>query len=384
MGIRTRFLPPSRLPNGMKHTLREFDRRKPVTEPSVFTDNSARPSPARFPGRIIYVGGVTKEPQYSDGTAWRSLLAGSTSFATPAITYGTTAAAGSGNKVVRHNSQLLFPTALRSSANNSTLTLTDDATNQTLTGSLGSLLIVPTSHIIMTNDIGLTKFVGIGAGVLANSKFSINISSSTNNSSGINTSMGCGASSITVTSFKTDIQTSTTSGVGNASTLLGSDANIIIRGVAKTSAGTSFRARLNFSSDDATTAASTYTGLNVLTPVRATAATVTNFYGVKTETLPTWVTNGWGALYSERVEIQSASARATTALLLRQLATGATAGAHVNFDDKAGNPPAPTTGDLWRNGNSLNFRQAAATVDLTAAAAAAATDWPIHLAMMGA
>ncbi len=54
----------------------------------------------------------------------------------------------------------------------------------------------------------------------------------------------------------------------------------------------------------------------------------------------------------------------TDVLDLIQKNTGATAGAHIQFDDKAGNPPAPVTGSLWRSGDRLQFRQAAATVDL--------------------
>lgn len=58
-----------------------------------------------------------------------------------------------------------------------------------------------------------------------------------------------------------------------------------------------------------------------------------------------------------------------TALLLRQKATGAVPGAHANFDDKAGDPAPLVTGDLWRSGDSLKFRQSSATVDLTSAGA---------------
>lgn len=55
-----------------------------------------------------------------------------------------------------------------------------------------------------------------------------------------------------------------------------------------------------------------------------------------------------------------------TTVYLKQLATGNVPGAHLNFDDKAGSPPSPNVGDLWRSGDSLFFRQAAATVDLAA------------------
>jgi hypothetical protein len=48
--------------------------------------------------------------------------------------------------------------------------------------------------------------------------------------------------------------------------------------------------------------------------------------------------------------------------------TGATAGVHMNLVDKAGDPPSPTAGDIWRNGAALNYRKdGSTTVDLAAA-----------------
>lgn len=52
---------------------------------------------------------------------------------------GSTAATGSVSFGARRDHQHLFPPTLQSTANASTLTLTDDATDQTLTGSLGAL-----------------------------------------------------------------------------------------------------------------------------------------------------------------------------------------------------------------------------------------------------
>ena len=75
-----------------------------------------------------------------------------------------------------------------------------------------------------------------------------------------------------------------------------------------------------------------------------------------------------------RSSLSNPSGVADTVLELRQLNTGATAGAHINFDDKAGNPGAPVAGDLWRNGTLLNYYTGAATVDLAALAATEFTD----------
>src|SRR3990172_4708325 len=123
--------------------IRELDRRKPVTEPSFFNDESSRPAAEHFPGKFIYVGGTTNQPQYSDGDVWQTFLSSAISFNTPAFTYGTTFSAGTGSKVVRHNAQLKFMQALLSTANLATLALTDDGIDQTLTGSLGYLNIIP-------------------------------------------------------------------------------------------------------------------------------------------------------------------------------------------------------------------------------------------------
>ena len=60
---------------------------------------------------------------------------------------GSTAATGSIDFSARRDHQHIYPIALRSTANASTLTLTDDATDQTLTGSLGVLNIVPGTGI---------------------------------------------------------------------------------------------------------------------------------------------------------------------------------------------------------------------------------------------
>jgi hypothetical protein len=56
---------------------------------------------------------------------------------------GSTAATGSVDFAARRDHQHLFPPTLRSTANASTLALTDDATDQTLTGSLGALNVTP-------------------------------------------------------------------------------------------------------------------------------------------------------------------------------------------------------------------------------------------------
>lgn len=122
--------------------LREFDRRKPVTSPTPVNDNASRPAAESNAGRIIYVKGATPTAstfQYSDGTTWRSVLASTISFASPTITYGTTASAGALSTTIRSDARLKYPIAVMSSANSSTLTLTDDGTDMMATHSIGRL-----------------------------------------------------------------------------------------------------------------------------------------------------------------------------------------------------------------------------------------------------
>jgi len=128
---------------------KEFDRRKPVTSPTVFNNDASRPVARDNPGRIIFVrqADSSLQGQYSDGTTWQTFLATAISFATPSVAFGTNYAAGSATTVIRSDATLKYPIALMSAANASTLTLTDDATDQTLTGSLGVLNIVPGTGI---------------------------------------------------------------------------------------------------------------------------------------------------------------------------------------------------------------------------------------------
>lgn len=129
---------------------KEFDRRKPLTSPTQFFDSSNRPDATQNGGRVIFVkqANGALQGQYSDGAAWQTFLATSVSFATPTITYGTTFGAGTLSTTIRSDAQLKYPIALMSAANSSTLTLTDDATDQTLTGNLGTIVLSsPTNKV---------------------------------------------------------------------------------------------------------------------------------------------------------------------------------------------------------------------------------------------
>lgn len=133
-----------RLLRQVRGTMRELDRRKPVTEPSMFHDDSERPDAETNEGRVVY-NTVTGMLQYSDGDSWNDFLASSVSFAAPTVTYGTTAVEGTLATTLRSDATLKYPAALMSSLSSSTLTLTDDITQQTLTGSLGNINYRPAS-----------------------------------------------------------------------------------------------------------------------------------------------------------------------------------------------------------------------------------------------
>lgn len=107
-------------------------------------------------------------------------------------------------------------------------------------------------------------------------------------------------------------------------------------------------------------------GLSLIDPGGLTT-TPTNRYGLKVNDLIRG-TNQWAIYTANRAHFESVAARQQTVLDLLQLATGNVAGAHINMDDKAGDPPAPNSGDVWRSGNSLWFKGSTAPpVDLAAA-----------------
>ena len=240
----------------------------------------------------------------------------------PAFVFSTSGAVGTSTNLVRSDAQLaifdatvpaalasaaytvsaafaarrdhvhLFPTTLRSSANASTLLLTDDATNQTLTGSLGNIIVNPSAsaHILLSNSTALTNRVAVGSVFTTASKFQVRYSSTTNNTSALEFLADVNASSINVNAITGQMQTGTGSGVGTGSTLRAFFPNIQIRGVNKTVGlvvGT--LVNLSFSSDDATSVLTNYYGTALNTPTRGTSATITNFYGHRVESMPSWV-----------------------------------------------------------------------------------------------
>lgn len=377
-----------------------------------------------------------------------SLIAG-----TPANTYGTTFDAGVASTLVRTDARLKFPTAIMSAANSSTLTLTDDATDQTLTGSLGALnlrsasdsLSLPKwtgggenaatvgsvlSFVANSNSIGSDLRIGIDAAISYgdNSTYtsatfrgmrSQVITSSTNSPTYTNvTCIGydqttsnislsanthtftkrtgifvhpsfvvqSGTGVVTVTDYF-GIEMATWPAVGTIGTVTNARAaqfrlptigGTVRRGVelatATSNLGTEAANVEGFYCEDiarGTALRRSYAAEG------ATTGTPTDVVLFDQVTAHAVGTNRYFARGLNAMTLSNPSGIAQTVLSLSQLNTGATAGAHLNFQDKAGDPPAPVTGDLWRNGDSLWFRQAAASVDLTAGGGSPGADGPM-------
>lgn len=126
---------------------KELDRRRPITSPTSFISDSARPDPTKNKRRVIFVRRAdgTYQGQYSDGVNWQTFLATGISYATPTFTYGTTATGGSASTTIRSDARLLFPSALMATTSTQTFTLTDNGADQTLTSTLGDLYLIPPS-----------------------------------------------------------------------------------------------------------------------------------------------------------------------------------------------------------------------------------------------
>lgn len=179
----------NRLLRQVRTTFRELDRRKPVTEPTMFHDDSERPDAETNEGRVIY-NTVTGMLQYSDGDSWNDFLASSVSFAVPTVTYGSAAVEGALATTLRSDATLKYPTSLMSSANSFVWTLTDDASSGTLSPSAGSMILKPATSgqtiidVDSTTANAITALVRLRPGAgnltgLAPNLFTANLSSQT-------------------------------------------------------------------------------------------------------------------------------------------------------------------------------------------------------------
>ena len=331
------------------------ERRLVGTSPITITDNGA--------GVSVAVGlNVSALASQIDGT--------------PTNTYGSTGADGTSELFIETDAQLPFPQALKSTTGGlSELLLEDNSVDQTLTGSLGDLFIVPADGLVIPVVTTFSTVVG-GSGVTIDRTDDSLILAVRNfaDTSGFQealqfavTANNTTAGSNFVTGVRGKVNNINTRGDGT--TLRGVWADARSTGVGYTRPElTGFFTGVQFTADDATSLITNMHGFWAATPTRAGAADVTNSYGLRLSTRG-FGTNIWGIHCEDRATIQSQSAEVQTVLNLIQLATGNVAGAHLNLDDKAGDPPSPNDGDLWRNGIELNYYNGVSITDLVAGGA---------------
>jgi len=354
----------------------------------------------------------------SDGGPNGTISLGATLVA-PAIVLGTAAAAGVANNMIRSDATIVafdattpadlastastgvialaarrdhvhrFPTSLLSTANLATLTFTDNGSDMQLEGTLGFLkLLMPNGYSFQvtgnpTTVVSIIGTPGSGTTTIMAPQWA---------AGNPNTTFRCwdakppGGGIWTTATFvgydatATTITQSATSDTANKAYMFRGSGPVVAgtNGGYAELAGLFLEGIRRIVTSPATITATG--GIILECPTigtdqygiwiknRTAQVAGTNRYGIKIDEHNSG-TNRWGAHISNRIHAQSPAAQALTVLDLRQLATGAAAGAHINFDDKAGNPPSPNAGDLWRNGTSLNYRKdGATTVDLLAAA----------------
>lgn len=332
---------------------------------------------------------------FSDGGANAAVTLGA-SLVVPAITYATAPAAGGANSLIRSDATILYPSTLLSPTSATTLALSDDAANQTLTGNLGSLTIRTSGSLIIASSAPASAGVGfVQMDLDAGARVGLSVQFQPITSAPTGIIVKCwegkfpGIVGNTATTTWMTFGGSTTSitpgagaGAGNKAYQLNmpsvsiANANgswdevfgAFIGGPARGSlANPTVTVAAGIKTECASISATDQYGIWIAQ--RSAQTTATNRYGLKIDAHNSG-TNRWSAYLGDRVYAESPAARAITVLSLAQLATGAVAGAHVNLDDKAGDPPSPNAGDLWRNGTSLKYRKdGSTTVDLTAAVA---------------
>lgn len=334
-----------------------------------------------------------------------------------------------------------FPPSLQSLATLFTLTLTDDGTNETLTGSNGGLTITPANNLLnlaqfnagggsaatntalmqfvgLTSVVGTTPTVAISGsltwnaaatysgvthtGILASvthgpspiftnailraldvtatiSSQSTNAGQTWTEKTGLNITNNAasqsGAGSGTVTdSFGIKITMATTIGTAMAFTNaygaripVPNYGGTIRRGIyvlpSTTNFGTEAAAVEGVFIDTVGRGLTTRRSIGA---VGATLGTPTDVVVLDQTTVHGVGTNRYFLRGLNRSNLSNPNGQGDTVLELRQLNTGANAGAHLNLDDKAGDPPAPNTGDIWRNSSRLMFEMAASPTDLGA------------------
>jgi len=300
----------------------------------------------------------------------------STGVPTIGYTESATGLSGTATTLMRTDATLVAPSFLRSTANGSTLALTDDGTDQTLTGDLGKLTItVPGDGVLFPEHVA----VGSGASVSPTTLVTVNESQAVT-FIGFNVTLTRTSTSGTVKDFSLRTQTGTTSGDGGGVSFFGTEAQFTHQANSSTVAnfyGLFTTARASGGADATRILTNRYGLYMEASGVQSWV--VTNTYTLFDEPLVKG-DNVWSIFAQNKSEFASASARAETVISIDQLATGNVAGAHINLDDKAGDPPSPNAGDIWRNVKELNFsKDGTNTIDLVSQLSSSANDGTLTL-----
>lgn len=374
----------------------------------------------------------------SDGGPGSTISVGAV-FATPAVTLGTAAALGAANTLLHSDCTIIafdgtnpadlaltaapgainfaarqdhvhrFPQGLLSSPSLFSLLLTDDGSSLILTPqqnnlniqlpSAGSFVVKPDSTIAATAVMTVQMRPGAGnTSALTTALFAGNITGQI--VSGWNANMSFGTSVLTgatLAAYRTQVLSVTPGATSDTNNklygFLGVNPQIAnANGGWLEVAGAYIPAPIRIAGTPSVTGDSagiitecstvgTIVQYGVKIRNRTAGSAATDRIGLDIDVQNSG-TNRKSIRAADQTDLSSPAAMAQTVLNLHQLATGGVAGAHINFDDKAGDPPSPNTGDLWRNGNSLWFRKATANVDLAAMNPAAG--WARPMMLMGA
>jgi hypothetical protein len=279
-------------------------------------------------------------------------------------------------------------TQLMSTANDATLTLTDDASDQTLTGSLGTLRFDSGDDGFQfgsaaSTGIDTANTGHIGMGVAPSTTARLHVYSDTTatgttstilrlqSSAGANGGklegiqgnlLNFGNYSLPMSFIDSSILVGATA--ANSSGVLGTEHNITLSGVGPFSGDIgAFVARNQLAGGgtksgdyDAFRAFHAISGATTCGDMWSFRA---NSLGALVRTTGSTATDIVGLDIGDRAIIASDSGEQANVLTLTQNAVGNVAGVHINLNSKVGDPPSPAAGDIWRNGGAFKFATSA-------------------------
>lgn len=325
--------------------------------------------------------------------------------AVPTGSYGTGYTAGFASTFIRTDAQLKYPKALISDLSGMTGILSDDATDMTLAFSSGKLNLNPAAGL--TINIGANNVQGVS--ILPNAvtaplvTCTVSLRPGLGNSIGLRSQFFSGDTSSSNAAwdavinpsgvftgamfsgfYSSTYSLSPSAGSDNANKMYGINLGQQFR-IANANAGFTEVATAYFKGVTrliGTPTITTQAGVIIEPPTAATSdqfgllirqqtaqATATNRTGIRIDSQNSG-TNRLAIDARDRVKIMNPNGVVANVLELIQSNGGGTSAAHINFDNPAANPSAPSVGDLWRNGSSLFYRKdGSTTIDLANPAA---------------